>query len=310
MNGKARVLLIVNPMATGVKKRKRAAVEQALLGHDITVTETEGRDHATELARKAAADGMDAVFVLGGDGTVNEAANGLIDTDTALGALPGGSTNVFSRTIGLSRKAGRAAAQLTEALNQGSVREMGVGVANGRYFLFHVGIGYDAAVVERVEHHSNAKRKLGQAVFVYDAFATWFRHYDHRHPSFSVSFPDRTRVDDGYFAICLNTNPYTYFGIRPLNVAPGADGESGLTMVTLRSLKVRHIVGVFRRALGSGKKVATYKKVHQAEGLQSLVVEAAQPVPFQADGDSLGRAQRIEIAHERAKLQVVVPLAR
>ncbi|HVM02093.1 MAG TPA: diacylglycerol kinase family protein, partial [Acidimicrobiales bacterium] len=97
-----RLLLVVNVAASAVTTAACEAVERALAErHDVTVAKTTARGHACDLAGEAAEDGVDAVVVLGGDGAVNEAANGLVGTSTALAPLPGGSTNVFARTIGL-----------------------------------------------------------------------------------------------------------------------------------------------------------------------------------------------------------------
>jgi len=304
-----RVLLVINPAASSVSARTRAAVERGLASVDLAVAETDCRDHATELARKAAADGMDAVVVLSGDGALNEAANGLAGSDTALGALPGGSTNVFARTLGMPRRPEAAAEQFAAALIRGAVRGMSLGSANGRYFLVNAGIGFDAAVVQQAERHGRMKRVLGQGVFVYAANATWILHYDHRHPHFRIEFPDGTSVDDGYFSICLNSNPYTFLGPRPLNVAPGMDGEKGLSLVTLQSLNLRSLLGVTRRTLGSGESVARHKKVQRHDALQQFTVVAHKPVPYQVDGDYLGETERIVITHEPNQLQVVDPKA-
>ena len=305
MSGRGR--LIVNPAASAVTDKKREAVRRALARHDVEEVETEERDDATQMAREAADAGVDWVVVLGGDGTANEVANGLLGTDTALAALPGGSTNVFVRTLGMSPKLGRAAAQVDDALARGSTRLMPVGMANERAFLFHVGLGFDAAVVAQVERRSTLKRTIGQAIFVYAAFATWFRHFDHRNPGFTVEFEDGSLVDDGYFSICLNTNPYTYLGPKPLNVAPGATGESGLTAVTLRTLEVRSVLGVTARALGSGDRVARHPRVDHRRDLRRVTVRGYRPVPWQADGDYLGEADRIVLTQSPHRLRVVVP---
>ena len=302
-----RVRLIVNPAASAVSDKSRRAVRHALAIHDVEEVETEKRDDATDLAREAAQAGVDAVVVLGGDGTANEAANGLLGTDTALAALPGGSTNVFVRTLGLAHKPAPAAAQVSEALARSSLRRMPVGMAGDRAFLFHVGLGFDAAVVAQVERRSSLKRTIGQAVFVYAAFATWFRHYDTREPAFALEFEDGTVVEDGYFSIVLNTNPYTYLGPRPLNVAPGATGENGLTVVTLRTLKVGVLLGVTGRALGRGDRVGQHPQVDHRRDLGRITVEGRRPVPWQADGDYLGETEHLVLAQSPHRLPVVVP---
>src|ERR671932_1061156 len=125
------LLLIVNPKASKVKPSRVEAAEASLRdGHDLTVTETLYRGHAIDVAREAAAGGTDVVVVLGGDGTVNEAANGLVGTDTALAALPGGSTNVFARTIGTSPKVKKAVVEVRDALER-PPRRVGLGLVNG-----------------------------------------------------------------------------------------------------------------------------------------------------------------------------------
>ena len=97
-----KVLLLVNPFSSSVTARTRVVIRKALAGdHEVELVETARRGHATRLAQGAAADGVDVVVALGGDGTVNETANGLAGSATALAVLPGGSTNVFARTIGL-----------------------------------------------------------------------------------------------------------------------------------------------------------------------------------------------------------------
>ena len=302
--------LIVNPAASAVSTRVRAAVNRALADHDLDEVETKERNHAAELAREAAAAGIEAIVVLGGDGTVNEAANGLLSggSSASLAPLPGGSTNVFARTMGLPRHPDDAAARIADALAAGSSRTIPVGWANGRAFLFHVGIGFDAAVVGQVERRSALKRKIGQAIFVYAAFATWFRHFDHSRPRFGVAFDDGSTVDDGYFGICLNTNPYTFLGPRPLNVAPGATGEGGLTMVTLRKLKVGALLGVTGRAMGKGDRVGRHRDVDLRRDQTHLVVRGHGPVPWQADGDYMGEADELVLTSEPDRLRVVVPL--
>ncbi|HEV3401956.1 MAG TPA: diacylglycerol kinase family protein [Acidimicrobiales bacterium] len=304
---RARVRLVVNPAASAVTDKSRRAVHEALVGHEVEEVETEKRDDATHLAREAADAGVDAVVVLGGDGTANEAANGLLGTDTALAALPGGSTNVFVRTLGLSHKPARAAAQIAEGLARSSLRRIPVGVANDRAFLFHVGIGFDAAVVAQVERHSALKRRIGQAIFVYAAFATWLRHYDTHDPAFALEFEDGSTVEDGYFSIVLNTNPYTYLGPRPLNVAPGATGENGLATVTLRTLKVGALLGVTSRALGKGNGVAEHPRVDHRRDQARVTVRGHRPVPWQVDGDYLGDTEHIVLTPSPHRLPVVVP---
>ena len=158
--------------------------------HEVNVVETNRRGHATRLAQGAANDGVDVVVCLGGDGTLNEVANGLAGTDTALAPLPGGSTNVFARTIGLPNDPIEATGALLDALAHDRIGDVGLGMVNGRYFLFHVGMGFDAAVVAQVERRGALKRYAGHPLFVYAAVDTWLRHYDRSRPRFAVRHAD------------------------------------------------------------------------------------------------------------------------
>ncbi len=309
-------MLLINPSASSVDWNSRIAATQALVvEHDLTTVETTKRNDATALASQAAEDGFEAVVVLGGDGTLNEAANGLIGSQTALAALPGGSTNVFARTIGMAPKTNRAAPQLQAALARGdAVRSFSLGTVSAsddpttrRHFLFHLGVGYDAAVVAQVERRAALKRKIGQAIFVYSSFSTYLRHYDHRKPSFAIDFPDGSSVEDGFFTICLNTNPYTYLGRRPLSVTPDTGPDRGLVTVTTRKLKVRTLLMLFGSALGRGEILRGSRNVDYRTDLGSLTFRGHVPFPHQVDGDYLGMTDRLEVTHGEARIRVIVP---
>lgn len=292
-----KIVLVVNPAASSVKPRSTDQVIGALgTDHDVEVVVTTHQGHATELAAKAAAEGAGAVVCLGGDGTANECANGLVGTDCALAALPGGSTNVFSRAAGGHRKLSRAQEQLRAALERPPQR-VGLGKVNGRYFTFHVGVGFDAEVVERVERKPELKRKLGQAVFVYSAFATWFS-YDRREHHFTVAADADHPEADGYFAVCLNTSPYTYFGIRRLNLAPEAALDRPLALVNLKALKLGMLLSLMGSALGSGRRIGTHRSVDYRLDRATVTIRSTSPFSYQADGDPLGQTTELEISHE------------
>ncbi len=306
-----RVLLIVNSSASSVTARARVVIRKAFSAdHDVTLAETTRRGHATRLAQQAAVDGTDVVVVLGGDGTLNEAANGLAGTATALAPLPGGSTNVFARTIGLPNDPIEATGVLLDSLSAGSIRRIGLGSANGRYFLFHTGIGYDAEVVAQVERRSQLKRYAGHPLFVWAAVTTWFRHYDHRRPRFAVELPNGTTIDDGYFSVVLNTNPYTYLGNRPLDIAPHAGLDRGLTVVTVRSLSLLAILRVASAALQGDGALGRLRHVDIHADIDHVMIRGYGPVPYQVDGDHLGDVERLELRHEPDVLSLVVPLGR
>ncbi len=310
-----RLLLIVNTSASSVTARARVVIQKSLAAdHEVTVAETSRRGHATRLAQGAASRGTDVVVVLGGDGTLNEAANGIAGTDCALGVLPGGSTNVFARTIGMTNDPIEATGELLSALGRGSsgMRTVGLGSVNGRRYLFHVGVGFDAAVVALVEKRSPIKKYLGHAFFAYAALDTWARGFDRRRPHFSVELErldgEKVEVEDGYFAIVLNTNPYTFLGERPFNVAPAARLDTPLSVVVLRSLGAATVLGLAAAALRGNEGLQTSRKVSVVDDVVAAVVRPREGVPYQVDGDYLGEAGRLEFRWEPETLRLVVPI--
>jgi diacylglycerol kinase family enzyme len=303
-----KLLLIVNSSASSVTARARVVIQKALSAdHDVTVAETSRRGHATRLAQGAANEGTDVVVVLGGDGTLNEAANGLAGTATALAPLPGGSTNVFSRTIGLPDDPIEATGALLDALARRSIKRVGLGSVNGRYFLFHVGMGFDAAVVQQVERRSSLKRYVSHPLFVFSTFDTALRHYDRSRPRFAVHHADGKVTDDGYVAICFNTTPYTYLGTLAIDVAPDASLDRGLVMVTIRTLKIFTIMGLIGSSLMGGKRVQHHPLVDYRTDLTELTVKGHGPFPYQVDGDYLGEVTTLRFRHEAEILDLVLP---
>jgi diacylglycerol kinase family enzyme len=302
------MLLIVNSSASSVTARGRVVIQKALAAdHDVTVAETSRRGHATRLAQGAANEGTDVVVVLGGDGTLNEAANGLAGSGTALAPLPGGSTNVFSRTIGLHDDPIEATGQLLDALARRSITRVGLGSVNGRYFLFHVGMGFDAAVVQQVERRGSLKRYASHPLFVFAAIDTALRRYDRSRPRFAVHHTDGSVVDDTYVAICFNTTPYTYLGTLPINVAPDAALVRGLVMVSIRTLAVIPIVGLLGSAVLGRSRVKHHRAVDYRPDLAGVTVKGFGPFPYQVDGDYLGEVTTLTFRHEPDVLDLVLP---
>ena len=305
------MLLIVNSSASSVTARSRVVIQKALSAdHDVTLAETSRRGHATRLAQGAAGDGSEAVVVLGGDGTLNEAANGLAGSRVTLAALPGGSTNVFARTIGLPNDPIEATGVLLEALAEREIRRVGLGSVNGRYFLFHVGLGFDAAVVEQVERRSTFKRYLGHPLFAYSAFTAWFRHYDRSRPRFAISQAGEEPVDSA-FALVFNTNPYTYLGNRPFDIAPEATLDRGLVVLAMKQMTFPKIVRLAGRALASTRKPAGgLRFIHYRADVAEVTVTGYGPFPYQVDGDHLGDATELVFRHAPEVIDLVLPEGR
>jgi diacylglycerol kinase family enzyme len=302
-----RILLVVNSFASSVTARNTVIVHRRLArGHDVEVVETHRRGHATRYALDAARQGFDVVIGYGGDGTLNEVATGIAGTDTALGVLPGGSTNVFARTLGLPNDPVEAADHLARGIDAADLRPIGLGRVNGRYFCFHTGVGFDAAVVRSVEEHASLKRWLGHPLFISSALTTWLRGYDRDRPHFSIDAGDDGAIDDGYFAIVLNTNPYTYLGNRPLDLSPAATLDRGLVVIAFRTLQVMPILRGLGSALRGGGVTASEHLVEWRD-VERLSIRHGEPFPYQLDGDYLGSVTDLEFDHVPEAVQMVFP---
>jgi diacylglycerol kinase family enzyme len=293
-----RMLVIVNPYATTVSDRLKNLVVYALRGrYEVHAVDTEARDHATVLCREAAREGYDVVVAFGGDGTVNEAANGLVGSDTPLCCLPGGRTNVYCRMLGIPTDVVDATEHLLGLAHYWRPQRVDVGRVNERYFLFSAGVGLDASVVKRVDAHPRLKARVGEYYYAWTATHTVHRHYMVHPPRLEVELDGETVP--GVTAIVQNAAPYTYFGNRPVHMGEGAELDSGdLAGVVLQRASPIDIPTVSWRALSKRARVVAHRRVHGFTGLQSLRIRSADErlLPLQVDGDYIGEVREADFS--------------
>jgi diacylglycerol kinase family enzyme len=290
------MLIIVNPYASTVSERLKHLVVYALRGsYRVKAVETESRDHATELCREAADEGYDVVVAFGGDGTVNEAANGLAGSETPLTCLPGGRANVYCRMLGIPVDLVDATEQLLRMADDWRPRRVDIGYAGARKFLFSAGIGLDASVVQVVDAHPRLKQRLGEWYYATTAVRTFNRHYLVHPPRVEATLGEE-RIS-GVTVIVQNAAPYTYFGNRPVELAEGASLESGdLSGVVLRRASPIDIPTLLWRGLARRPRFVRHRQVHPFANLERLTVSSVgdRPLPVQVDGDYIGEAQTVE----------------
>ena len=295
-------------------QRRRHVVEVSLrAGHAVDTVFTTRRGDARDLARAGAADGVDVVVVAAGDGTLNEAANGLVGTETALAPLPGGSTNVFARAVGFGNRLERAIERLLVALDRRSIRRVGVGAANGRHFLFHLGAGFDAAVVERIEHIPRVKRYAAHPAFALTTLGLLAAGYDRRHPGIRVSRTDRADGcdHDSFLTVVSNVTPYTFVGFRRMLLTREAALDRALAVTSLTRFSIADAARVFGSAVGGAGRLRHDPCVVQLHDVERLQLTARRPdggFPWQVDGDYLGTVEALEVTYVPDALSLVLPV--
>ncbi len=301
------MLIIVNPYATTVSDRLKNLVVYALRGsYEVDAIDTEARQHATELTREAAQAGYDVVVAFGGDGTVNEAANGLAGTDTPLTCLPGGRANVYCRLLGIPTDVVDATEHLLGLADDWRPRKVDIGLVNGRRFCFSAGLGLDASVVERVDAHPRLKARLGEWYYTWTGVNTFNRRYLLNPSQLEAQFGDESVR--GMTAIVQNADPYTYFGSRPVRMAEGATLESGdLAAIVLRRARPIDVPTIIWRALARNARLVRHRRVHGISGLSSLRIRTVdeRPLPLQVDGDYIGEVEEAVFGIEPRGISVV-----
>jgi diacylglycerol kinase family enzyme len=305
---KRRMLVIVNPYATTVSDRLRNLVVYALQSrYSVEAIDTEKRDHATQITREAAAEGYDVVVAFGGDGTVNEAANGLAGSRTPLTALPGGSTNVWARTLGIPNDVVDATEHLLRMADNFRPRPVDLGRVNSRHFVFASGVGLDASVVERVDRRPLRKARYGAWYYTYAAVDIFSRRYLVRPPHVRVHAGDRKL--EAVTVIVQNSDPFTYFRRRPIRVTEPAGLETGsLSAAVLKSATPLELPTLIPRLLsGRAKTVLRHRQVEGLGEVADLRVEAIddRPFPLQVDGDFIGEYSEVEFGIRPAALLAV-----
>lgn len=310
---KKRMLIIVNPYATTVSDRLKNLVVYALQGrYDVEAVATEARSHATEIGREACAGGYDVVVAFGGDGTLNEIANGVAGTDIPVSVLPGGSTNVVCRTLGIPNDVVDATEHLLALADDFHPRKVDLGVANGRRFVFACGAGLDATAAQRVDSHPRLKARAGRWFYTAVAVGGFYRHYLRDPVRMRLEVSDR--AVEGITAIAQNSDPYTYFGRQPVRICDDVVLESGtLSLAMLRRAAQRDVPTIMARALNGRMRITGHRQIHHFEDVTEARLESVSPgpdggrraFPVELDGDYVGEHTGLELGIEPRALTVV-----
>ena len=322
-----RALLIINPLATAMSGRTVDQVVRELSASlELDTSQTRYRGHARELA--AAAGEYELVVTLGGDGTVNEVVNGLMEgrrdeiaggsgpvpaepepAGPALAPIPGGGANVFARTLGLPPDPVLAASQIATAVRAGASRTIGLGLATfaaaDRYFMFSAGLGVDAEVVADVERLRASGQQESAPLFVWTALRRYFTATDRRCPALTVEADGLPSADGLFMGVVTNSAPWTYLGNRPVRPAPHNDFSSGLDMFALRRLRTLSTLGILGQMMRTKSRPVSGRYVVSATALPGLAFQASRPIAFQIDGEYLGETEKVAFRHLPSAMRVI-----
>jgi diacylglycerol kinase family enzyme len=181
-----------------------------------------------------------------------------------------------------------------------------VGIANHRPFLFNTGIGFDAAVVRRVERYGELKRFAAHPLHLVAALQAFFRKEGTR-TCVDIELDSGETIEAVRFAIVSKADPYTYFERIPLRVAPDAGLDRPLALTAFQSLDFVTLVGAGLSAMRSGKFLAHRRGIVHRSDAHRMIVRSGEPFPYQVDGDDVGDTQQLDITYEPDALTIVVP---
>ena len=312
-SAKKRMLIIVNPYATTVSDRLKNLVVYALQGRfEVETVSTESQNHATEIGREVRDHGYDVVVAFGGDGTLNEVVNGLAGTDVPVSVLPGGSTNVVCRTLGIPNDVVDATEHLLALVDDWQPRRIDLGKADHRHFVFSCGAGIDATVVKRVDAHPRLKSAAGPYYFTWAAVSAFYRAY--------LVNPVRLHVQvngesaEGVTALAQNSDPFTYFASKPVRVCEGVEIDDGtLALGVLRRAAQRDMPTLISRIFSEKRAAAQHRQIDHFAGIAGATIASisetkdgvTRPFPVQVDGDYIGERTELALAVDPGALTIV-----
>jgi diacylglycerol kinase family enzyme len=332
-----RGLLIVNPRATTAADGAAEKVIRSLAGVvDLEIEHTQHRGHARDLAAAAGASG-DLVLVLGGDGALNEAVNGVMTASASgsgsgsasgsgsggvggtagtgraigskqpplIGVIPGGGGNVFARAMGLPVDTAGAVSRIRQAIEAERYRTIGLGLAGDRYFTFSADLGWDAEVVREVDRQREKGSRQSVSLYVRTIVREYYRGTDRRVPALTVQRDGRPLADEVFMAIVTNRSPWTYLGGRALLPVPNPDFNSGLDLLALNRLGVGTVLHAVGQMLWVRSRPPRGRYLLSEPGLEGLTIRSARPIAFQVDGEYLGETRAVDFRFVPGALRVV-----
>ena len=278
------ILFIVNPISgNGRKKRLVSSLKKA--GHEVVFTEYAG--HGETLARETEAK---VVVAVGGDGTVNEVARGLVGTEKVLGIIPCGSGDGLARHLGISHIAERA----LKAIRSGKTQPLDAARINGRLFFSVCGVGFDAVVSEKFAKCG----KRGVGTYISEGLKTWKKYRPER---YQIAIDGQVYEHEAMFVTVGNSNQWG----NEAKITPLADSSDGILDITVvenfHSVEIPWLAGLLMTGTAHmSPHVHTYRGQH-------ITITRSAEGPAHADGDWFQTGKQLEIEVIPHALKVLVP---
>ena len=298
-------VIIYNPTAgrSSVKPFIKSAVKELeSAGWEVEAAETKSGDHIIELARQAAAEKKDAVFAVGGDGTIGNAVNGLVGSETALGVLPAGTANVWSIELGLRPFAWTrpwALRKNASILANAPCHKVDVGLCNQVYFVMWAGIGLDALTIQSLEPRVRVDRIF--AMPEYTAKAIWNAA---QWSGLKLRLWADEHEVEGHFILAVATNIRHYMGGLS-NLSPDAYIDDGLLDLWL--FHGSNLGDALRHAYDLWRGSHVNSDAAHRITFRNLRVEADSPYWIQTDGEARESTARAQISVQAQALKLLMP---
>ena len=289
MAEKKRILFVVNPVSgtSGKKEYVQKLIRERIDGdvYEYDIVETEYGGHATELARKAAEDGVDVVCAVGGDGTVNEVARGLLHTKTALAILPSGSGNGLARHLRIPVEPQMA----IDVINKGLVQSMDYGKVNDKPFFCTCGVGFDAFISQRFAESD----KRGPVTYIENVLNTSLKYHSETYDVEIVGDGDgkegQHEVLKAFLISCANASQYG----NNAYIAPEASVRDGVMNVIViepfSAIEVPQLaIQLFNGTITQNSHIKTFK-------CRKLIIHRSKPGAVHYDGDPAEMGKTVEV---------------
>ena len=307
-------VLITNPAAEATSEHVKEVIVKALSSNlHLEVVDTAAPGHATEVASEAVRSGCGLVVAFGGDGTLNEVANGMVGSDTPLAILPGGNANVVCRNLGLPADIVGATGRLLNGLREPNTRRISVGRTGGRCFLVSCGLGLRPPGAHDAERDADARRdaagrrtgpRFPGRHLLEAAFRAAVR--DRRGRDIRIHLSAGGVAEDVAVALITNMSQLSYVGDHPVTLAPEARLDEGLDVLAMRTFPLSYVPRLAWSALSDGSHVR-FKQVlylHDLGGVKAT--SAGAPFSVHLDGEFVEDRTEVEAELIRNGLAVLV----